>query len=107
MGSPEVVKAQIATDRGAGFRDAGVSPQVDLRVFDCPPKALDEDVVAPRPFAVHADLDFPARQHLDELGRGELAALIRVEDFRGAMFGQRLLDGIDAEVGLQCDRHPL
>ena len=63
--------------------------------------------VPPGPFAVHADLDFPARQNLDELGLDELAALIRFEDFRGAMFGQRLLDGIDAEVGLQFDRQPL
>ena len=73
-------------------------PQVDLLVFDRPPQAFDhcpavvflqtmrgEDVVPPSSFAVHADLDFPACQHLDEVGRSELAALIRVEDFRQAV----------------------
>jgi len=31
--------------------------------------------VPPSPFSVHADLDFPACQNLDEVGGGELAAL--------------------------------
>lgn len=70
-----IVEAKISSDLGAGFRDAGIGPQVDLLIFDCPPEALHEDVVAPRPFAIHADLDLSARQHLDELGRRELAAL--------------------------------
>jgi hypothetical protein len=70
-----VVEAEIAADPGASFRDAGVGPQVDFFVFDGSPEALHEDVVAPRPFAIHADLDLPARQDLDEVGQCELATL--------------------------------
>jgi len=42
-----VIEAQISADPGAGLRHAGIDPQVDLLVFDGPPEALDEDVVAP------------------------------------------------------------
>ena len=47
MWAAAVVESEIAADPGAGLRDAGVGPQVDLFVFDGPPEALDEDVVAP------------------------------------------------------------
>ena len=106
MWAAGVVEADVAPDRGAGLGHAGIGPQVGLLVFDGPPEPLDEDVIPPSPFSVHADLDFPARQHLDELGRRELAALIRVEDFRLAVVRQRLFDSFNAEVGLQRDRHP-
>ena len=67
MRSAAVVEAGIAADPGAGFRNAGVGPQADLLVFDAPPKPLDKDVVAPGALAIHADLDLPACQHLDEV----------------------------------------
>jgi hypothetical protein len=63
---------------------------VYLFVFDGPPQVLDEDVVAPSPLAVHTDLDLMCRQRLDELGRGELAALIGVEYLGPAVTRQRL-----------------
>ena len=75
MRAAAVVEAQISTDPGAGFRDAGIGPQVDLLILDGPPEALDEDIVAPCALAIHADFDLTGSQHLDELGRGELTAL--------------------------------
>lgn len=60
--------------------------QVDLLVFDGPPKTLDEDVVVPSAFTIHADFDVRRGQHLDEFGGGELAARVRVEDFWLTMF---------------------
>lgn len=86
-----VIEAEIAANPGTGFRDAGVGPQVDLLVFDGPPEALDEDIVAPGPLAIHADLDFAGGQHFYEVGRCELAALIGVEDLGRAVSRQRLL----------------
>ena len=74
MRATAVVEAEIAADPGTGFRDAGVSPQVDLLVFDGPPQALDEDIVAPGPLAIHADLDLAGGKHLDEVGGGELVS---------------------------------
>ena len=52
-----VVEVQIPADRGARLADAVVGPQIDLFVFDRAPEPLDEDVVAPRAPAVHADRD--------------------------------------------------
>ena len=63
-------------------------------------------IVPPRALAIHADPDAAGGQHLDELGRGELAALIRIEDFGCAVSGQGFLDGLDAEVRFQRDRYP-
>lgn len=79
--------------------------QVYLFVFDGPPEALDEDIVAPCPLAVHADLDLAGGQHLDEVGRSELAALVGVENLGRAVTRQRLLHRFNAKVGLQRDRH--
>src|SRR5690554_7019170 len=106
MRAAAVVEAKVSLDSGASFRDAGIGPQVDFLVFDGPPQTLDEDVVAPGALAIHTDLDLAGGQNLDELGRGELAALIRVEDLRCAVTSQRLLHSFYAKIGLQRDRHP-
>jgi hypothetical protein len=75
MWASAVAEAEMAADPGADLRHAGIGVQMDLLVFDGAPEALDEDVVSPGPLAVHADPDFAGAQHLDEVGRGELAAL--------------------------------
>lgn len=65
-------------------RHAGIGPQVDLLIFDGPPEAFDEVVVALGALAIHADLEFPPSQHLDEVCRSELAALVCIEDLERA-----------------------
>ena len=99
MGPPAVVEAEISPDQGAGLRYAGVGPQADLLLFEGPPQAFDEDVVPPGPLAIHADFDLANGQRLDELGPGELAALIGVEYLWLAVAGQRFL-------GLRCPSRP-
>ena len=42
-------------------------------------------------------------QHIREVLAGELAALIGVEDVRLAMFGQRLLQRLDAKISIHRD----
>ena len=106
MWAAGIVEADVASDRGAGLGHAGIGPQVDFFVFDGPPQTLDEDVVAPRSFSVHADLDFSACQNFDEVGGRELAALIGVEDVGLAVARQCILNSFNAEVGLQRDRDP-
>lgn len=71
MRSASVVKAQTASDGCADFRGAVVGVQVDLFAYDGPPEVLGEDIVASSLFAIHADLDLPVRQNLDEVGRGD------------------------------------
>lgn len=44
-------------------------------------------------------------QDLDEVCRGELAALIRAQESGASR--QRLLHSFYAKIGFQCDRHPL
>ena len=46
------------------------------------------------------------QQHAREVFAGELASLIGVEYLRPAVFGQCLLQRLDAEVSLHCDREP-
>ena len=75
MRATGIVEGQIPANPGAGLRHAGVCPQVDLLIFDAPPQTLDEDVIAPSPLAIHADFDLTGGQYLDEVDRGELAAL--------------------------------
>ena len=67
-----VVEVQIPADRSARLADAVVGPKIDLFVFDRAPEALDEDVVAPRPLAVHADRDGVVEQQAGEVSAGEL-----------------------------------
>src|SRR5438132_13710848 len=104
MWPPAVIKVEVAADRSAGVADAFVGPQIHLLIFDAAPQPLDEDVVPPSPFAVHADGDGVLDQHASECGAGELAALIRVEDVRLAVASESLLQGLDTECRLHRDR---
>jgi len=78
MQAGAVVVTKIPRDPAAGFGVGGIGPQIDLLVFDGPPS----------PF--------------DEIGRGELAALIGVEDL--GCLGQRLLRSFYAKTCLQRNR---
>ena len=53
--------------------------------------------------ACHADLDLVTGQHLDEVGGGELAALVRIEDFRLSMTRHGFLDGFDARYSASSE----
>jgi hypothetical protein len=98
------VEGQIAADPGAGLGHAGLGPQIDFRVFDAPPEALDEDAVALRALAIHADLDLAGGQHLDDVIGRELAARIRVEDFGLAVTCERFFHSFNAKIRLQRDQ---
>ena len=111
-----VVEGDIAPDGGAGLRDTGLGMQVDLVIFDGPPKPFDEDLVAPCSFVSHADLDLAPGQHLDEVSGGELAAwrriaartdgatMLQIQDVRFAVTRQRCFHGFPAKIGLRRDR---
>ena len=70
-----IVEIEIASYPAARLADALVGVQVDLLVLDCPPKPLDENVVPPRAFAVHADPDVVLREHAGKRGHGSRRAL--------------------------------
>src|ERR1700675_2134109 len=95
--TPPIVEVQISADRGARLADAVVSSQIDFFVLDRSPDALDEDVVAPRALAIHADGDRVCDQHVGKVGTGELTSLIGIEYPGPAVFGQCFLQCLDAE----------
>lgn len=74
--------------------------------IDGPPQALDEYINSPRALAIHTDFDVAGNQHLHQRGRGELAALLCVEDLGRTMFRQRLFHILYREFGLWRDRLP-
>src|SRR5712672_3402584 len=97
MRSAAIVEIEISTDRMARLADALIGPQIHLLIFDAAPQPLDEHVIPPSPFAVHADGDGVAGEHAGECRTGELRALVSVEDLRLAVPGQSILQGLDAE----------
>src|SRR5215210_4927548 len=97
MRSAAVVEIEIAADRSAGLADAVIGPQIHLLVFDAAPQPLDEDIVPPSAFAVHADRNAVVGEHAGEGRARELAALIGVEDGRLAVASQSVLQRRDAE----------
>src|SRR5207253_8896765 len=90
MWPPAVIKVEVAADRSAGVADAFVGPQIHLLVFDAAPQPLDEDIVPPSPFAVHADRNAVVGEHASKGRAGELRALVRIEDLRLAMMGHEI-----------------
>src|SRR5450756_2292363 len=106
MWSPGVVEVQVAADRSAGLADAVVGVEIHLLIFDAAPKPLDEDIIPPGPFAVHADCNVVVGKHTGEGRARELRTLIRVEDLRLAVTSQSILQRLDAECRFHRDRQP-
>ena len=100
MGPLVVVVPEVGPQFPPGFTGAGVGFQVHHFVLHRGPQPLREDVVAVAAFTIHADLHPVLLQRLDGPPTGELAALAGVEHLRPDLT-QRLLQGVDAEVGPQ------
>ena len=66
-----IVEPQIAADRSARITDAFIGPQIYLFVFDGAPQTLDEHIVPPSAFAIHADRDALLSEHASEGQAGE------------------------------------
>src|SRR5260370_19663625 len=106
MRTSAIVKVEIPADRMSRLADGFVSSQIDLLVFDATPQPLNEHVVPPSPFAVHADGDAIAGEQASERRAGELRTLVGVEDFRPAMTSESILQRLDAEGRLHRNRQP-
>ena len=88
MRTLRVVPAQVVSDVRAGRAHAIVDLRVDAFVFDAAPQALHKDVVPPSAAPVHGQLAAAGQDCVGELDRGELAALVGVDDL-GLCSGQR------------------
>ena len=101
MGPLKVVVIEIGTDGGMELRAGGEVAWVDQFVFYGAPKAFDEDVVESPSATVHADEDVAVLERTQEIARGELGALVGVEDIgnapaKGAVEGGKAQGGIDS-----------
>src|SRR5882672_1847515 len=106
MRSSPVVKVEISSNRASRFTDGFVGSQIDLLVFDAFPKPLNEHVVSPSSFAIHADGDAVFGEDAGKGRTGELRALVGVEDFRPAVTRESIFQRLDAEGRLHRDRQP-
>ena len=97
-----VVECDVLADAALRVRNALICVQVNFLVLERFPETLDEHVVAPRTFAVHAERDamFISNQG-NEIVIGELRALVGVEYLRSSVRFDRFAYGINAEVGRQ------
>ncbi len=91
MGSLSVVERKVRAEPASQLTAGLVSFEVNVFVFDAPPETLDKDVVDPAALAVHADLDPRGFQFVDPVVARKLRSLIRVEDLRCTVPGQRIL----------------
>ena len=75
MRSSAVVETEVAGQRRVEFSGRLVGMQIDILVLDAAPQPLDEHVVNPASFAVHANRHVVGVERLGERLGGELAAL--------------------------------
>lgn len=75
MRPDRVAEADVATDAGACLGDRYIGVEVHLLIFHLAPEALNEHVVAPAAFPVHADGDLLAVENGSERRAGELRPL--------------------------------
>ena len=70
MRSFSIIEAiDVASEWDAGLRYSVVCPQIDLLIFDGPPKPLDKNIVAPSPFSIHAYRDVIFVEEVDTSGK--------------------------------------
>jgi hypothetical protein len=81
--------------------------QIYAFILERPPEPLNHPIIDSAPFTIHADLDLRISQHVDPISTCELAALISVEYLWRTVFGQRLFQGLDAEVHVHGVGQPL
>jgi hypothetical protein len=75
VGPPVIVAADPSPQARPKRVPRGVLLQLDFLILGASPKPLDEDIVHPASFAVHADVDAGIKQIPGPFRGGELASL--------------------------------
>ena len=77
-----IVPGKVAPETRLEFR-AGVRwPQIDVLILDGTPEPLHKHIIQGPSLAIHADSDAVLLEYREKAFRGELCALIAIEDFR-------------------------
>jgi hypothetical protein len=101
VGPPGFVALEPASETGLQRGNGCAFAQVDFFVLRAAPEALDEDVVHPAAFAIHADAHIKFDQPAGPFRRGELAALVGVEDLGNvAGVGQGGVESAETQADL-------
>jgi hypothetical protein len=96
-----VVEFKVTANPGARLSRRRVAFDVYIFVLDGSPEPLSKDVVKSSPFAIHTDAHAGGLQGADVGMARELAALIRVEDFR-LRLAEGPIDGHEHEIHFQA-----
>lgn len=96
-----VVEGDPAPDSDPSLRSSFPSVQIDTFILQGPPEAFDEDVVDAPALAIHRDLGADPFQSVGPGEGRELRSLIGIHDLGRAELMDRLVHGLDAEVGFQ------
>jgi hypothetical protein len=84
-----IVEVEIGFQRRKQFETGGEVAGVDQLVLERAPQAFDENIVECASAAIHTDGDAALLERSQEVGRGELRALIGVPDFGLGRSGTR------------------
>ena len=87
-----------------GLRHRFVGLEIDLLVLQTAPQPLDEDIIHPTSFPIHADADAGRFQCTGKLLTGELRALIGIEDLRRPVNLNGFIQGLQTEGTVHADR---
>ena len=80
--------------------------QVMLFLLHVAPQPLDEHIFDSTPLAVHAHAHALGQQRLGGVLRGELCALIGVEDIAGTIARKHFLEGLHTKIRAHGIAHP-
>ena len=101
MPSMDVVMIEQDSDLLPSLRHRFIRLEINLLAFQAVRYSLNENVVHPATFAVHADLNAMVLQNADKIVRRELGSLIRIENFRHPELRDRFFQCFDAERQVQ------
>ena len=101
MRTPRVVALEPALQTESQCGHGSMLPKIDFFVFQTPPESLDKHVVHPSPAPVHTDFYAQFEKTVRPLLRGELAALVGIEDLRDlTSVAQCVFKRLKAQTGL-------
>lgn len=107
MGSVRVVPRNIFGDPLLRLPHRVGFMEVDVLIFERPPESFDDNIIHGSSLAIPADCDAFGFQDSGEYITGELATLIRVEDFGAPPSSDGLEKSVDAELRIQGIREPI
>ena len=105
MTALNVIPVDVRSDIRSGSGNAAIGSQIDAFVFDRSPNSLDKDIVTPSTATIHGQLHLIAQDRVDEFLRGELTALIGVDNVRLAKPAIGLLKSVHGMDSLERDRY--